>query len=521
MNSGTGDRFATMFNPFSPPFAEETAEIEAATRIGIFDVLLARGAGDPGATSSFEQVGFADPQFFSIFDFDFESGNPATALESPDSLVLSRAAADKYFPGESAIGRSMTLENDQTMIVSAIIDSIPSTTHFPMHFIVPLEKLRDIYGGARWLDSWGSDQFYHYILVNQGVTGAALQDRAMAFADRNMPYDDWDNEILAQALGEIHFTPDLQNEMPIRDSVLNIVKAPRNKSDLTIFFAGALVLVLIASFNFMNLQVARGVGRAKQLGLLKVVGAKTGDVFRRMLSESMLFAALSLGVAMVLVELSLGLFGDMLAVNLAWADVFDREVVSLVVLVTAALGIVSGAYPAWIMASQKAGLVLKGQFAHGHGVQQVRHTLVLLQFTVSIILIAVALVIYAQISYSISAPLGFEPERTAIVEIGRSEARDDYETLRLRLEEHPDVASVARGSIVPTGNLSDGTSMYPQGGSPDNSVPMRFVLAGYDYFETPGYDHGWRSHIYTRFSRGRVRVSERRKSGRAEWHCHQ
>jgi putative ABC transport system permease protein len=173
-------------------------------------------------------------------------------------------------------------------------------------------------------------------------------------------------------------------------------------------------------------------------------------------------------------------------VHLTWSDVFDREVVAFVVTVSVALGLVSGAYPAWIMASQKAGRVLKGEFAHGHGVQQVRHTLVLLQFTVSIILIAVALVIYAQISYSMSAPLGFQPERLAIVEIGRSEARDDYETLRLRLLEHPDVVGVTRASIVPTNNLSDGTSMYPQGSSPDSAVPMRMSLVDFDYFETFG-----------------------------------
>lgn len=486
INGGTGDRFATMFNPFLPPLAEETSEIEEAARIGVFDVLMERDAGNPGATSSFEQVGFADPQFFRVFDFVFESGDPETALQSPDSLVITRSAADKYFPGEAVLGKSLILENDQVMVVTAVIDEMPSTTHFPMHFIAPLDKLRDIYRGAGWLDNWGSDQLYHYILVHEGVTAERLEARAMAFAERSVPYEDWDFDIVAQPVAEIHFSPDLQNEMPVRDTILNIVKAPRNKSDLAIFFAGAMVLVLIASFNFMNLQVARGVGRARQLGLLKVVGARTGDVFRRMLAESMLFAALSLVAAMVLVELSLALFGNLLAVHLTWADVADREVVAFVAAISIALGLVSGAYPAWIMASQKAGKVLKGEFAHGQGVQQVRHTLVLLQFTVSIILIAVALVIYAQISYSLSAPLGFDAERTAIVEIGRSEARDDYETLRLRLLEHPDVASVTRATIMPTNNLSDGASMYPQGGSPDNSVPMRLSLVDYDYFETLG-----------------------------------
>lgn len=497
INAGTGDRFATMFNPFSPPLAEEATEVEAAARVGVFEVLLARGAIGSNSPSSFEQVGFADSAFFDVFNFNFANGSARTALDSPDSLVLTRAAADKFFPGESALGQSLTLENNQQMIVTAIIDEMPATTHFPFHFIVPLEKLRDIYNGAGWLDSWGSDQLYHYLRVRDGISTEAMHAGVMDFAERHIPYEDWDFEIVLQPLEDIHFTPDLQNEMPIRDTILNVVKSPRNKSDLTIFFAGALVLVLIASFNFMNLQVARGVGRSKQFGLLKVVGASSQNVFRRMMAESLVFAVLSLGVAMALVELFLGVFSDMLAVHLTWSDVFDPEVVVLVTIVTLALGLASGAYPAWIMASQKPGPVLKGEFKHGQGVHQIRHTLVLLQFTVSIILIAVALVIYAQISYSISAPLGFEPERTAIVQIGRSEARDDYETMRLRLLEHPDVVSVSRASIVPTGNLSDGMSAYPQGASPDDSVAMRLTVVDYDFFETFGM-HMAAGRTYTR-----------------------
>jgi putative ABC transport system permease protein len=112
--------------------------------------------------------------------------------------------------------------------------------------------------------------------------------------------------------------------------------------------------------------------------------------------------------------------------------------------------------------------------------------LVLLQFTVSIILVSVALVIYAQISFSISAPLGFEPGNTAIVEIGRPESRDDYDTLRLRLLEHPEVASVSRASIVPTGSLSDGMAMYPQGSGPDDAIAMRLTVVSYDFFEALG-----------------------------------
>lgn len=487
INGGTGDRFATMFNPFSPPFAAETADVEIATRVGTFEVLLERAKGPASERlSNFELFAFADPTFFRVFDFDFITGDRDSALASPGSLVLTRAAAEKYFPGEPALGKSLTLERNLTLIVTAVIDDMPASTHFPFHFIVPLETARDVYDGAGWLDFWGSDRVYHYLLLRSGADPESIEERLMDFAGRHMPFDNWDFEIEMQALEEIHFTPDLQNEMPFRDTIRNIVKSPRKKSDLGLFFAGALVLVLIASFNFMNLQVARGVGRSKELGLLKVVGASRYQVFERLLAESLLFAFISLGLAFVITGLTVELFAGTLAVSLGWQDVLEPQVMLLVVLLTAALGLVSGAYPAWIMASQQPVKVLKGEFSHGHGVHQVRQALVMLQFTVSIILIAISLAIYAQIRYSISAPLGFEHDRTAIIPINRSEAGNDFETLRLRLIEHPDISLVTRGSIMPTGNLSDGASMYRDGASPDDFVAMRRVGVDFDYFETFG-----------------------------------
>ena len=158
--------------------------------------------------------------------------------------------------------------------------------------------------------------------------------------------------------------------MPLQDSILNIMKSPRNKSDLVLFSAGALILILIASFNFMNLQVARGFGRSKLLGMLKVVGASRHKIFERMLAESGLLAVLSLAVALVIVELSMGVFGKTIAVSLGWSDVMRPQVLAVVGGLTVVLGLVAGAYPAWLMASQKPSLILKGEFSHGHGVHR-------------------------------------------------------------------------------------------------------------------------------------------------------
>ena len=500
ISSSTGDRFATMFNPFSEQLADDAAEVEIATRVGTFEVLLDRttlAAGE--GPSGFELVAFADPSFFNVFDLQFVSGDAESALSLPGSLVLTESAAEKYFPAEAAVGQTITLENDTTLTVTAIIEDMPASTHFPFHFIVPLETLRDIFDGAGWLDSWGSDQLYHYLRLAPGVNIDAVHARVMDFAERHVPFEGWDFQIALQPLGDIHFSPDLQNEMPTQDSILNIAKTPRGESDLALFSAGAVILVLIASFNFMNLQIARGFGRSRQVGLLKVVGASRLKVFERMLSESVLFAVLALIVALMIVELSLGVFGQTIDVSLDWSDVMQPTVIAAVIGTTLALGLLSGIYPAWLMASQKPGLILKGEFSHGHGVSRIRQVLVLLQFSVSIILVVVSLGIYAQIKYSISAPLGFDAANTAVVSIGRPEVRGDYETLRIRIDEHPDVSLVSRATIIPTGNLSDGMSLDPDGGGPLEPVGVRLVSVDLDLHDALGVKNAARRSIIRDF----------------------
>lgn len=487
ISHSTGDRFATMFNPFSEQLDDDAVEIEVATRVGTYEVLLDRSSIAEGeGPSGFELAAFADPTFFEVFDLRFLSGDAESALSLPGSLVLTQSAVEKYFPTGTPIGQTITLENDTILTVTAIIEDMPATTHFPFHFIMPLETLRDIYDGAGWLDNWGSDQLYHYLRLATGVSVDAAHERVMDFAQRHVPFEGWDFQIALQPLRDIHFSPDLQNEMSAQDSILNIGKTPRGESDLALFSAGAIILVLIASFNFMNLQIARGFGRSKQVGLLKVVGASRLKVFERMLSESVLFAVLALIVALMIVELGLGMFGQTIAVSLDWSDVMQPTVIAAVIGTTLALGLLSGVYPAWLMASQKPGLILKGEFSHGHGVSRIRQTLVLLQFTVSIILVVVSLGIYAQIKYSISAPLGFDSANTAVVSIGRPEVSGDYETLRVRIEEHPDVSLVSRATIIPTGNLSDGTTLDPDGGGPLEPVGVRLVTVEYDFLEALG-----------------------------------
>jgi len=486
-NPATGDRFATMFNPFSPQMVIDFPEVEEAARVATSRLMFKRPGDSSGEVfENFEDLAFADPSFFSVFNFDFIAGSPETALVEPGSIVLTQAAAEKYFGNRNAMGQTLILEDNVVLTVRGVITDMPKTTHFSFHFIVPLETMRIVFNGAGFLDNWGSDRLYHYVVLAKGTDPGLIKDQLPEFAVRHSGFENFDVFIDLQPLKNIHFTNDLQDEVPFQDSIKNITKAPRKMGDLILFSVGAMILVLVASFNFMNLQVARSVGKNKQMGLFKAFGATRKKIIQFILLESLVLSGIALLLAIFLVEISLAGFSNLLGSALTWANILTPGMILLIVSLTLGLGLGSGVYPAILMGSQLPSKILKGEFTFGQGAEKVRHTLVLLQFAVSIILIIVSFGIYSQIKYSLSAPLGFDQEGVVTIEANRSGVRDVFETMKTRLLEHPDIEYVSRGTIIPPGNLSDGSEFTPEGGDPENPVAVRRVSVDYDYFEALG-----------------------------------
>jgi putative ABC transport system permease protein len=480
-NTGTGDRFATMFNIFSQQMKIDFDEVEEVARLGVFELTLQRSSD----SIRYENIAMVDPAFFSLFDFEFLSGGPESLVQ-PNSIVMTRAGAERYFPGEDPMGKTLLLENNVTLTVTGLLREIPGNSHITTHYFVPLETLRTIYDGASFIDSWSSDSFYHYVLLADGVSATALAQQLPAFLERHDP--EWplgSVGIELQALKDLHFTTDMQNDMPVRDRVRNIIKAPRQASDLVLFTAGAFFLILVASFNFMNLQIARSVGRGKQLGMLKVLGANRRQVIGQILLESTLLCCIAFALALVFVELTLASFSQVLAVNLAWRDLLNPGLGGIALALTLGLGLLSGGYPALLMAAQNPSQVMRGEFRLGQGAARVRSMLVLLQFAVSVILIVVSLVIYTQIQFSLNVPLGFESNNVAVIEMGRGN-RQHYDAIQARLETDPLVAAVTRSSIFPTDHLSDGFGLMTQGGQ--DELDTRTVWVDFGYFETLGID---------------------------------
>ena len=481
----TGARFATFFNPMSPLIAEALeGEIEQVTRLAMSERLLS-----VGETTNYETITFVDPNFFEVFEHPIISGNPGTALAGPKSAVLTAPAAVKLFGESDPIGRVFTIDGSYEFQVTAVIESSAANSHFVSNIFVNMEMLPVIWGRPNMWQAMGSDQLYHYVKLAPGVEQQALEEKITAFVwDRFGGEDDGSFATPLQPLADIHFTTDLQNEMPIRDAITGVVKPHRQRGDITIFALVGLLTLAIACFNFMNLQIAQASKRISEVGIRKALGARRRDLAVQFLIESVLHAVLALLGALILIEVFLPVFSGLVAAPLEATTIFDPLVATALIGTAVLVGLISGLYPATFFAGRVPSQVLRGEMIQGVGSAKVRAGLVVMQFAISIGLISSAGIVNSQIDYALTKSLGFNPRNVITVQINRGDARSAYPSMRDQLLADPNIVAVSASSIIPTWDLSDGSQFQKVGGEGQTRLDTRRIAVGAGFFEALGME---------------------------------
>ncbi|MCH8202890.1 MAG: ABC transporter permease [Proteobacteria bacterium] len=479
----TGARFATFFNPMSPLIAEALeGEIEQVTRLAMSERLLS-----VGQTTNYETITFVDPNFFEIFEHPALAGDPLTALSGPRSAVLTAPAAAKLFGPVDPMGKVFTIDGGYEFQITAVIESSPSNSHFVSNIFVNMEMLPTIWDRPNMWQAMGSDQLYHYLKLAPGVERQAIEEKILDFVlDRFGVQDDGSFATPLQPLGEVHFTTDLQNEMSIRDDITGVVKPHRQRADITIFVLVGLLTLAIACFNFMNLQIAQASKRLSEVGIRKALGAQRRDLAVQFLTESVLHAVLALIGALILIEIFLPLFSGLVAAPLEATAVFDPLVATALIGTAVLVGLISGLYPAAFFAGRIPSQVLRGEMSQGVGSAKVRAGLVVLQFAISIGLISAAGIVNTQIEYALTKSLGFNPKNVITVQINRGDMRRAYPTMRDQLLADPNIVAVSASSIVPTRDLSDGSSFQRVGEDFQAELQTRRIAVSDGFFEALG-----------------------------------
>jgi putative ABC transport system permease protein len=460
---------------YGPTLNEEIPEIENFCRFDFRNNQLTWVNPDNKFLEN--RIMLADSSFFEIFSIKLLEGDPSTCLDEPMSILLSESKVAQYFPDGDPIGKSIAMDNESNLFtVTGVVEDAPRTSHFVYDFIISYHS--DERGKSTF---WFSNWMMTYILVRPGTDQDQLNDKIRASVIENIrpqlkqimgispeEFEEAGNKygIMTQPLLDIHLDQELDvpNETGYRPL--------GNRTYLVIFGVIAFFVLVIASINFMNLSTARSLSRAKEVSLRKVVGSDKKHLIRQFLFESVFLSLVSLLFAILLVALLLQPFNQLVGLNLELGDIFRWYMIPSFILLAILVGLLSGSYPSFVLSSFKPIFALKGNGQAKNGTTVLRNALVIIQFSISIVIIVGTLVIYWQFRYMTSKDLGFDKEQLVVLD-RLHPLGDQLQTFKQELTTHSAILS-ATNSTAYLG-ATNNNSTFAIKGRPVEEAAMLFV----------------------------------------------
>ena len=384
-----------------------------------------------------DKVFFVDSSFFEIFSFPLIIGDPKTVLKDPQTLVITEKMAQKYFPGEDPIGKVIQFENSLDFTVRGVAKDVPVNSHFHFEFLAPLLNIGEIFkaSGNRWhWEGWYWNPVHTYVKLPKRLEAQQFDAELAEFVIKNFPPNLAPGiELKLQPLRDIHLKSNLYQELESNSSERSILVA--------LSIAG--FILLIAAINFINLTTARSFQRAKEVALRKVMGSARGQLIFQFFGESVITAFIALVIAVALAFFILAPFETILGVKLDIENVITPKVILLMVSGTFVLGILSGFYPALLISRYKPLGIFRMSISRTDKSASVifRKSLVIFQFTISIILLISAAIIYQQHNFLINKELGFNSEEVIMIPIQGTNVLVQREAFKNELARIPQVIS--------------------------------------------------------------------------------
>ncbi|MFA9453330.1 MAG: ABC transporter permease, partial [Candidatus Aminicenantaceae bacterium] len=434
-----------------------------------------------------QRVVFADPSVFNVFSLPLLKGDPESALASPNTLVISQTIAEKYFRDEDPMGKILRLGNQDDYLVTGVFEDIPENSHFHFDIMFAMESLSESKSQV-----WLSQNFQTYILLREDTDWTEMEGKLTGVMERYFGPQiaqflgkSWEEiveegEMFArfylQPLRSIHLHSDLQAELEPTSDILYVY----------IFSAIALFVLLIASINFMNLATARSAGRAKEVGIRKVMGSDRVQLVSQFLTESLLLSLMSMALAIGIVLLVLPLFNNLAGKALTLPLLFQGPMISLILLITILTGFLAGSYPAFFISAFQPVNTLKGQLRTGLKSGRLRSGLVIFQFAASIILIIGTFVVYNQLHYVQNKKLGFEKEQVLILDNAHL-LRDQSGAFRDAMLTYSQFTNGTISGYLPIPSNRNQSAVFPEG-ELDSAEATSFQnwTVDYDYIDTLG-----------------------------------
>jgi putative ABC transport system permease protein len=454
---------ATSPGPLAAAMQRDIPEVESVTRIH----------PDWGGTVTMEYDGkkFSEPKvwrvdssFFDVFTVPFIRGDNKTALADINSVVLTESAANRYFGTEDPVGKILRMDGRDDVTVSAVVADVPPQSHFHYDFLLSYRRLP-----AQANTNWGNYNYYTYVKVREGTDVKAFERKIQEAHDKNTT--EHYSEFYVQPLTDIHLTSKLKWELEANGDRLYVY----------IFILIGVFILIIAAINYINLSTAKSSQRAKETGIRKVSGAARTSLIFQFLIESILtcFIASVLAIALA--------YALMPTVNELTQKSLDLQsnplVIGYLFLVTLFIGVIAGIFPAAYLSSFRPVTVLKGFKLNEKGALNLRKSLVVVQFTISIALIIGAVIIVQQIHFLRSADLGFDKDQVVVLQNARGLSKSDRNSFLNTLHSLPGVKMAATSGTI-LGQGFNTTRLRAVGAQQQQQ--LNFSSVDFDYLDVIG-----------------------------------
>jgi len=466
--------------PAAPAFKQDFPEIIDAVRLNAWGETVIKYKD-----RSFIEDGFmeADSTFFNIFSIPIIQGYPQTALAAPHTVVLTKNAADRIFGNSDPVGEMIKVGTDSTLYtITGVMENVPDNSHFKFNMLgsfVTNERANN--------DIWFNNSFYTYLLLEEGASIEQLEakipewlrqyiepqmEQMLGISMEEFIQGGNSYGFYLQDLKDIHLNPDIEHGL----------EPSSDKRYIIIFSLLAVLILVIASINYMNLATARSAKRSREVGLRKVVGSLKGQIIWQFLFESIVITLVALVFAIIIVELCMPYFNNLINSQLSLAYVAHWYIIPGLIGLGLIISVLAGSYPAFFLASFRPVAVLSGPYKSGSGGKILRSILVVVQMTVSVIIILATLIVYKQVHYMLNKDLGFNKDNLMV--ISRAGALGEkQQTFIDEVKKLSGVEQVSHSTAVP-GHPNNHNGYWMEGQSSDKSYLMQTNWSDYDFLET-------------------------------------
>lgn len=413
-----------------------------------------------------EKVWRVDSSFFDVFTVKFLRGDAKSSLKDLNSIILTEGASKRYFGNDDPIGKTIRLDNKDEVTVTAVIEDVPAQSHFHYDFLLSYSRLpqaADI--------NWNNYNYYTYVKVRAGTDVKTFEKKIQEVYERHN--EEHYSAFYVQPLKEIHLTSRLKWELEPNGDKLYVY----------IFMIIGVFILVIAGINYINLSTARSSLRAKETGIRKVSGAERSSLVFQFLLESVILCLVAAVISIALAYLLLPSVNDLIQKQLELSG--NYLVVLYMVGVTILIGLIAGIFPALYLSSFAPVAVLKGFKLNEKGALNLRKSLVVLQFAISIVLIISALIIVQQMQYVQSAKLGFDKEQVLVIRNAGALKRSDRQVFKNELEQLPGVQKISMSGTI-LGRGFNTTRLRAKGS--DQQQQLNFTSVDFNYLNVVGIE---------------------------------